>query len=338
MPASLPIGLNTYCLRSLRWSDRQLLDYAASQKMDMIFLQDSLDPRTKDPAHWAEVKRWSEELGLKLETGGGGVFPAKPEQFQTSVDNILYNARRAAAMGSKLIRMVCFGQRSSMPPGPAMQHLETMVKLLKAVKSQVLDLGVRPAIEVHKDFQAWEFKQMIEAAGRDDAGIYLDTGNPVFVHEHPMTAIETLAEYAVTFHLRDSVVYEHPKGIAVQWVPLGEGNVDFPAILKRFRELCPREVSVVIKPITGRLPAILPVNDAAYWASYPNGRASEYAKFLQLAKSGGPYEKYMLIEDAPGKPPEILPLVQAQQKEHLERSIEYGKKVLDLGRRWRNRG
>lgn len=338
MPAPLPIGLNTYCLRSLRWNDRQLLDYAASQKMDMIFLQDSLDPRTKDPAHWAEVKRWSEELGLKLKTGGGGVFPAKPEQFQASVDNILYNARRAAAMGSKIIRMVCFGQRSSMPPGPAMQHLETMVKLLKAVKSQVVDLGVRPAIEVHKDFQAWEFKQMIEEAGRDYAGIYLDTGNPVFVHEHPMTAIETLAEYAVTFHLRDSVVYEHPKGIAVQWVPLGEGNVDFPAILKRFRELCPREVSVVIKPITGRLPAILPVNDAAYWASYPNGRASEYAKFLQLAKSGGPYEKYMLIEDAPGKPPEILPLVQAQQKEHLERSIEYGKKVLDLGRHWRNRG
>ncbi len=336
MATPLPIGLNTYCLRSLRWNDRQLLDYAAVQKMDVIFLQDSLDPRTKDPAHWAEVKRWSEELGLKLETGGGGVFPKSPELFQASVDNIVYNARRAAAMGSKIIRMVCFGQRSSMPPGPAMQHLETMVKLLKAVKSPVEDLGVRPAIEVHKDFQAWEFKQMIEAAGRDYAGIYLDTGNPVFVHEHPMTTVETLSEYAVTFHLRDSVVYEHPKGIAVQWVPLGEGNVDFPALLKRFRELCPREVSVIIKPITGRLPAILPVNDPAYWDPYPQARASEYAKFLQLAKSGGPYENYMLIEDAPGKPAEIVPLVQAQQKEHLERSISYGKKVLDLGRRWRS--
>jgi sugar phosphate isomerase/epimerase len=330
-----PIGLNTYCLRALRWNDRQLLDYAAAQKMDVLFLQDSLDPRAKDPAHWAEVKRWSEELGLTLETGGGGVFPMKPELFQASVDNILFHARRAAAMGSKIVRMVCFSQRSAMPPGPAMQHLETMVRLLKAVRPQLEDLGVRPAIEVHKDFHSWEFKLMIEEAGRDFAGIYLDTGNPVFVHEHPMTAVETLAPYVLTFHLRDSVVYEHPKGIAVQWVPLGEGNVDFPALLQRFHELCPRQVSVVIKPITGRLPAILPVHDPQYWQAYPQARASEFAKFLQLAKSGAPYETYMLIEDAPGRPPELLPLVQAQQKEHLERSIAYGKTKLGLGRRWR---
>jgi 3-oxoisoapionate decarboxylase len=121
----------------------------------------------------------------------------------------------------------------------------------------------------------------------------------------------------------------------VQWVPLGEGNVDFPALMTRFRELCPREVNIHIKPITGRLPAILPVHDRAYWEAYPQARASEFAKFLQLAKSGGPYEQYMLIEDAPGRPAEIIPLVQAQQKEHMERSIAYARKALGLGRRGR---
>jgi hypothetical protein len=51
----------------------------------------------------------------------------------------------------------------------------------------------------------------------------MDTGNPVFVLEHPVTTLETLAPYVVTLHLRDSVIYEHPRGVAVQWVPLGEG-------------------------------------------------------------------------------------------------------------------
>jgi hypothetical protein len=39
--------------------------------MDAMFLQDSLDPKAQDPAHWAEVKRIAVDLGLHLETGGG---------------------------------------------------------------------------------------------------------------------------------------------------------------------------------------------------------------------------------------------------------------------------
>lgn len=44
---------------------------------------------------------------------------------------------------------------------------------------------------------------------------------------------------AVCLHLRDSVVYEVPEGIAVRWVPLAEGTVDFKAIVARASELLP---------------------------------------------------------------------------------------------------
>ena len=37
--APLPIGFNTYCLRAMKWNDLQLLDYAASLKLDAIFLR-----------------------------------------------------------------------------------------------------------------------------------------------------------------------------------------------------------------------------------------------------------------------------------------------------------
>lgn len=39
----------------------------------------------------------------------------------------------------------------------------------------------------------------------------------------------------VILHLRDSVVYESRNGIAVQWVPLGEGVIDFKKIIASAR-------------------------------------------------------------------------------------------------------
>jgi sugar phosphate isomerase/epimerase len=333
----IPMGLNTYCLRALRWNDAQLLDYCAQLKLDAIFLQDSLDPKAMDPAHWREVREQSVRQGLHLETGGGGIFPKTPEAFQSSVQNILKNAERAKAMGSPIIRCIMAGDRTQLPPGPVEQHIETLVKVLKAARSQVMDAGLKIAIEIHKDLQAWEHRMLIEAAGPEFVGTYLDTGNPVFVMEDPLTTIEELGRYALTVHLRDSVVYETPRGIAVQWVPLGEGTVDFKQVIANVREHC-NPVHIYIKPITGRPPAILPIYDPEFWKLYPRARARDLARFMALAKRGQPYQKNGVIEDVPGRPtpPQFVEAMKFQQKEHMERSIEYARKTLDLGVKWRS--
>ena len=96
-------------------------------------------------------------------------------------------------------------------------------------------------------------------------------------------------------HLRDSVVYETRRGIAVQWVPLGEGTIDFKQVLAKVREHCPK-LYIYIKPITGRPPQVLPVYDEAFWKLYPKARAADFARFLALAKRGQPYEKNMVVE------------------------------------------
>lgn len=331
----MPIGINTYCLRALRWDDRKLIDYAAGLKLDAIFLQDSLDPKAMDPAHWAEVRQQAAGAGLHLETGGGAVLPKTPEAFQPMVENLRRQIERAKAMGSPIVRCVMASERAALPPGPVEQHIETLVRLVRAVRSQIVDAGLKLAFEVHKDLQAWEYRQFLDEAGKDVAGTYMDTGNPVFVLEHPLTTLETLAPYILTLHLRDSVIYEHKRGVAVQWVPLGEGIVDFKQIMARARELCP-QVHVYIKPITGRPPQVIPYLEESYWKMFPKARAADLARFLALAKTGHPYENPMVIEDLPGRVPEhFLTAVQYQQRDHLERSVEYAKKELDLGARWR---
>ena len=96
-----PLGINTYCLRFQRWNDRQLIDYSLKQKLDAIFLQDSLDLGVMDPKHWAEVRAWSKDAGLHLETGGGAILPKSPEEtaqvIATLRKNIVVIARRRAA-------------------------------------------------------------------------------------------------------------------------------------------------------------------------------------------------------------------------------------------------
>lgn len=333
----IPMGFNSYCLRAMRWNDFQLLDYAAKLKLDAMFLQDSLDPDRDQPEHWRKVKAYAAERGLHLETGVGAVLPKNADAMEESRKSLLHGIEMAAQMGSPVVRCLHAADRDHLPPGPVEQHIATSIRLFQSVRSQAMDAGVKFAIENHKDFQAWEMRQVIEGAGKEFVGSYLDTGNPVFVCEDPMTTLEILGPYALTVHLRDSAIYETPRGAAVQWVPLGEGVVDFKRFIARLREVS-NPVYVYIKPITGRPPQVLPYLEPAFWERYPNARASDFARFLALAKAGRPYDGHMVIEDLPGRqtPEPFLPAIQYQQREHMERSVEYGKKSLDLGIRWRS--
>ena len=264
----IPIGLNTYCLRAMKWHDLELIDYTADLKLDSIFLQDSVDPGLMDPAHWTKVRDYAREKGLKeLLTGGRRDSSGKtPEGFEKSVKTLEQNIVRATGLGSPIVRCLLAGDRASMPPGPLEQNLEMAVRILRAVRSQAMDAGVKVAIENHKDIQAFETRRVIETAGKEFVGSYLDTGNPVFVLEDPLTTVEELGPLAVCVHLRDSVIYEHPRGVAVQWVPLGEGVVDFKQIVAKVREICP-PLYIYIKPITGRPPAILPYLEDSFWTA-----------------------------------------------------------------------
>jgi 3-oxoisoapionate decarboxylase len=326
-----PLGLNTYCLRFQRWNDRQLMDYCAVKRLDAVFLQDSLDTGVMDPKHWAEVKAWSKELGLHLETGGGAILPKSAAAYASTVATLRKNIERASAMGSPIVRALLAGDRYSMPEGPVEQHIATTVKLLKEVRSQAMDAGVKIAIENHKDLQAWETRQLIEAAGKEFVGSYLDTGNPVFVAENPMTTVEELGPVAVSFHLRDSVVYEHPDGIAVQWVPLGEGTVDFKALVARAAEILP-PVHIYCKPITARPPVVVPVYSDEFWNNwFPRARSRDLSRFVTLAKHGRPYDKPHVEADVPGAREKYMEALKIQQLDHMERSLAYCRNTLGLG-------
>ena len=331
-----PLGMNTYSVRGMRWNDLQLLEYAASLKLDAIYLQDSIDPANDDPAHWKELKEASVRLGLELEGSDAGALPRTPgEGMDPTFARMRRAIQHAVGIGSKLVRFRVAGERATMPPGPVESVMETMIRTLRTVRSQAMDAGVKFAIENHKDLFCWQTRQVIDAAGKEFVGSYLDTGNPVYVMEDPLVTVETLGPVAVMLHLRDSVVYESQNGIAVQWVPLGEGVTDFKQIIAKAREVCP-PLTVYNKPITGRPPDHLAIYDTGFMKNWRDMRASDLARFIAFAKQGHPYENAMVVEDLPGKMPKpIADALQYQQRDHMERGVEYARKTLDLGMRWR---
>jgi 3-oxoisoapionate decarboxylase len=214
--------------------------------------------------------------------------------------------------------------------------MENTIKVFKSVRSEALDLGVKIAIENHAgDMQAREVKIIIEESGKDYVGANLDTGNPLWVVEDPFVTLETLAPYVVTTHVRDSVLFEHPRGAAGQWVVLGDGTVDFVRFMERFRELCPKS-SMQLELITGRPPRIIPYLEPDFWKAFPKASAAEFARFVALAKAGHPYMGAMVVEDVDGAKPAIMTeALKEQQRFDLERSLEYAKKKLNVGVNWR---
>ena len=330
-----PLGFNTYSVRALRMNDVPLLEYAAGLKLDAVYLQDSLDPANNDPAHWKVLQETAARLQLELHGGDAGALPRSPDGMAATLQRLRQGIRHAVGIGSKLVRFRVAGDRATLPPGPVEQTIETAIRTLRAVRTEAMDAGVKFAIENHKDLYCWQTRQVIDGAGKEFVGSYLDTGNPVFVMEDPLATVETLGPVAVMLHLRDSVVYEAHNGIAVQWVPLGEGVVDFKKIIARAKEICP-PISVFNKPITGRPPQLLSIYDTEFMKTWRDMRGADLARFIALAKRGHPYERHMVIEDVPGKTPEpIAAALQYQQKEHMERGIKYAREVLDLGVKWR---
>ena len=239
---NIKLGMDAYSIRSLGWKAPQILDYAKALKLDAIMLSSPDAFQGLEPAQLTKLREDAAGLGILIETAIGSICPTSSAYGQKTGDPAeftLGQLRIAKAVGAKVMRCFLGGPADRKGTQPFAVHMFTMVQVLRSVRSQAIDLGVKIAIENHGDFQARELRSVIEQAGRDWVGVCLDNGNPLMVAEDPMLTLEVLGPYAFTAHVRDSVVYEHPRGAAMQYVALGDGTQDLRAFVARFRELCP---------------------------------------------------------------------------------------------------
>ncbi len=329
----LKLGIDNFSIRALGWKAPQLIDYAASLKLDSLLLSDLGVYESLDEAYLKGIRDHADRAGIELHAGTGSICPTSGSyneaQWGPAEEHARLLIRTAKRLGTSVAR--CYlGSRRDREEGIGIaRHVEAMVKVLKAVKSEAEDANVKLAVENHAgDMQARELVELIEAAGPSYVGATMDPGNAAWTLEDPVVNLEILGPYVLTTGIRDTAVWETEWGAMCMWTNMGHGVVDWSTYVKRFRELCPA-APFVLEIISYRWSHEARYLDPEFWSRYPNVRADEFARFLALAKRGRPFEI------PAGRPDgeESRELEQAQQKWDLEQSLDYSRRVLGVGRK-----
>ena len=338
----MKLGVDTYSLRWQGWDAFQLLDYAASQRLDNVHFSERrfLGSFSEDYLHAVRAK--AADLGISIEIGMMS-FDKYSHYFNPALGSgeqqLADMARAARTIGSPVVRCLLGDAADRGGPTPIEQHIDECLRTLKAAAPVARDLGIKFAVENHGgvDLLARELRAMIEEVGSDVMGACLDTGNPVYGGENPVVSAEVLGPYVISSHVRDSRVWAVESGAMVQWAPMGQGNVDMAAIVRILAAAAPA-APIDLEIITGGGPRHLAYldPDSTFWKLYPNMLARDFARFVALAQSGKPEPLDQLLMPAGARElptDELGDRLKAQQLRHFEESVQYSREVLGLGER-----
>lgn len=154
----------------------------------------------------------------------------------------------------------------------------------RALKSMALAepiarrLRVKIGIENHKDWELTELLDALKNLSSEHIGACVDTGNSLALLEDPLAVVEALAPYAVTVHLKDIAVQPVEDGFHMSEVPLGQGSLDLPQIIRALRTAQP-QVRMHLEMIT-RDPLDIPCLREAYWSTFPEKPGRHLARTL----------------------------------------------------------
>jgi sugar phosphate isomerase/epimerase len=285
MPVKL--GIDLFSIRSAGLGPLEALDYCAKLGAQVVHFSEIRFLGSLDEVNLRRVRDHAAQVGIEVEIGMRSICPSskmfepKDGPAEQQLERMIGAAR---TVGSKIVRAV-LGSMEDRRTAPLTQHIENTAAVLKRVRSRAMDSGIRIAIENHAgDMQSQELKMLIEEAGKDFVGACLDSGNPLWTLEDPHVALETLAPYVLTSHVRDSVVWKIPEGAAVTWVRMGDGNIGIADYVRRFAQLCPgRPLSLEII-VFG--PTRFAYRDQKFWDAYRDIPAWQFERFEALAEAG----------------------------------------------------
>jgi sugar phosphate isomerase/epimerase len=335
------LGLDSFSLRWQGWDAFQFLDYAATLDLDNVQFSERGNLASHDAGYLRALKDHADGLGLTIEVGMGSfdrhATSFRPE-FGSGEEQLTAMLHVAAAVGSPVVRCFLGAQDERSGAVPLQEHIAECARTLRAVAPLVRELGIKIAVENHGgvDLLARELRALIETVGPETVGVCLDTGNPPYAAEDPLLSTEILAPYAITTHLRDTKVWATADGAAAQWVPLGAGSADLPAILALLAAHAPT-IAINLEVITGTPPASLPyyTPGAPFWERYPDMPARDFARYVALAGRGtpDPLEQHLLPPGLRQPPQDQIERYREQQRQHFERSVRHARDVLGLGER-----
>jgi sugar phosphate isomerase/epimerase len=179
----------------------------------------------RDPARLGRIRQAVAAVGLRCDMDTSGTDPAH-------LGAMLDVARQ---IGAEQVRTYT---RYRGAPDVLVRRT---IQDLRAVAPLAERFGIRVMLENHETFTGAEIAHVLAAVDSPWIGALYDYGNSQMVMEEPLAALEAMAPWVMSAHLKDNVLLrpeDSPDGqLAVLGMPIGEGNLPILAQTRRLVEV-----------------------------------------------------------------------------------------------------
>jgi sugar phosphate isomerase/epimerase len=290
--ARIPLGLCNHSLRSFNLNAQQLMEYAIDKKLDSVLLNTFQPLENLEPEYLAGLYKMAKSNDISIYLGAGSISE-KSKSFSSKYGNPLElltkGIRVAKAVGSPIVGVRIGAIEDRYIDGGIEAHIESVINLMKSVRSQILDAGIKLAFENHAgDLRSLELLALINETGTDICRALYDPANALWAMEDPMEALKILGSTIVCTSVRDVAVWETDEGAMFQGLAIGEGLLDFKLYAETLARLCPG-VPLHVETISNSARPV-PFLKPEFWKGFPKLNAADIVDFLNLAKKGKPLE------------------------------------------------
>jgi sugar phosphate isomerase/epimerase len=161
-------------------------------------------------------------------------------------------------------------------------HVEQSTRELELARPLLDRYKIPLGIENHKDWTADELCKLMDRYGTEYLGVCLDFGNNISLLDDPMTAIEQLAPFTVSTHLKNMATRPYESGLLLSEVMLEDGYLELHRAISLVRNARPG-TRFSLEMIT-RDPLRVPLLEDSYWATFPDRKAIDLARTLRFVK------------------------------------------------------
>ena len=251
----------------------------------------------------AELGQWAKQRGMFIDA------IISPPADKGGLARFEAQIRTAALAGVQAARTVVM-------PGRRYERFRSLEEFrdFTARAERMLELAapivekhrVPLAVENHKDQRIDERVALLKHIGSDYVGACVDTGNSFALLDDPMGAVEALAPWAKTVHLKDQALRPHEDGFLLGDIPLGQGAFDLKRMVQILRKAQPN-IGFVLELIT-RDALKVPCLTEEYWITMPHVTGRDLARTLRFVRmhqaealqqvSSLSLEKQVALEDA----------------------------------------
>lgn len=328
LSSKIPLGLCNHSLRGMNLNTGQLIKYAIDHKLDSVLLNTFQPFENLEVFYLNELKKLAQSAGISIYVGAGSISEkstAFSKSYKKAEDVLLEGIRVATLLGSPIVGVRIGNIDDRYSEGGIEAHIDAVIKVMKSLRIQVLDAGVKFAFENHAgDLRLSELLGIINETGTDICGVLYDPANALWAMEDPMKVLKTLGSNIICTSIRDVAIWETDEGATFQGMAIGDGIMDYPLYAKTMAELCPG-VPLHVESISNSARPI-PFLKPEFWKGFPNLPVSEIIDFLKLVRNSKPQE----IVNTPAGMNQKEFDIELQQSELLK-SFEYLRKNCNSG-------